>query len=126
MLTYEFDDKTLAVDIPALTKQQSKVVLLKSLGKSNEAAGLILGIKESTVAEHAGEAYKRTGVAGADNPIALLQTKAFVNNWIRVLMMVVSLLPVTNKMNKAKGRKTPAVVQQVIKQQFKPITLRAA
>lgn len=84
-------EKFLIVDIPHLTKRENETISYKMAGKSTETTAMIMGISKGTAKEHCNSSYKKTGVSGSENPFALLQSKAFLNNWVRMAVIVLTL-----------------------------------
>lgn len=84
--------KFLEVDLEKLVSpREEEVTGYRFAGKSKEAIATILGISPETVKKQTQSVYRKTGVDGCDNPLAMLQSKAFLHQWARfcVLFLVV-------------------------------------
>lgn len=71
-----------------LSPRQEEVSAWSMSGKNRGAIATILGTSPETVKKHLADAYAKLGVSGTDNPMALLQLKAFHNRWARFLALI--------------------------------------
>lgn len=88
------EGRKLVVDFEGrLSNREEQIQTYRFVGKSKGAIAKILGIKPDTVNKQVCSAHKKLEVDGFDNPLAMLQSKAFLNNWARfaVLTLVVGI-----------------------------------
>ena len=71
-----------------LTPREEEVIAYRFAGNSKESTADIMGISKHTVNAQNNSAFAKTNVVGVDNPLSLLQSKAFANGWAHFVLCI--------------------------------------